>query len=60
MTDQDVSVRIVRRAGDGKPFTEIFYAWEGGLALSRVPWKMDDTPHQRTYEAQQFRVRRGE
>lgn len=60
----DVSARIVpRMTGDGIRFAEILHTWRdgGGVvrhAFSRVRYALDDTPHQRAIEVQNFLKRR--
>lgn len=58
----DVDLKIVHRVfANGAPFTELLHTWtEGGKrrnALSRVPWKVDDTPHMRSYHIEAFKKR---
>lgn len=58
---RDVTVRVRPRSGNGKPFTEIFYEWveseQRMFALTRVPWVVSDTPHERARERQEFERR---
>ena len=58
----DVSVIIVPKGYNrGRPYTEIKYTWmENGEiihALTRVPWVVEDTPHNRARELQEFKQR---
>lgn len=55
----DVEVRIVNRMNAaGNQFTELHHTWlENGQrrkALSRVPYRIDDTPHSRAAQVQAF------
>lgn len=59
----DLTVAIRRRASfEGHPCTEIFYTYtEDGVqrdACTRLPYALDDSPHARANEAQQFTRRR--
>lgn len=58
----DVDVKIVPRSfANGHPFTELLHTWveEGRrrCALSRVPWTINDTPHDRAFQIAAFKTR---
>ncbi|MCK1273801.1 hypothetical protein IVB46_00900 [Bradyrhizobium sp. 61] len=58
----NVDVKIVNRTREnGNPFAELLHTWvEGGLhrtALSRVPWTINDTPHNRAFQIEAFKNR---
>ncbi|MGX9428014.1 MULTISPECIES: hypothetical protein [Bradyrhizobium] len=58
----DVDVKIVNRTrANGNPFAELLHTWvEGGQrrnALSRVPWPVNDTPHNRAFHIEAFKQR---
>ncbi|GLR97815.1 hypothetical protein ABIF65_002556 [Bradyrhizobium japonicum] len=57
-----VDVKIVNRTrANGDPFAELLHTWvEGGRprkALSRVPWPVDDTPHNRAFHIAALKTR---
>ncbi|CCD94643.1 hypothetical protein BRAO375_3660037 [Bradyrhizobium sp. ORS 375] len=58
----NVAVKIVNRVrADGAPFCELLHTWvEGGqprAALSRMPWRIDDTPASRAFQIEAFKTR---
>ncbi|WP_445215927.1 hypothetical protein ACKWRH_26540 [Bradyrhizobium sp. Pa8] len=58
----NVDVKIVNRTREnGNPFTELLHTWvEGGQrrsALSRVPWSITDSPHNRAFQIEAFKTR---
>ncbi|MDX3966131.1 MAG: hypothetical protein QHD01_05965 [Bradyrhizobium sp.] len=58
----NVDVKIVNRTrANGNPFAELLHTWvEDGQqrnALSRVPWPVDDTPHNRAFQIAAFKTR---
>lgn len=65
MRADQVEIRIVPRvSAQGHPFTEVFYKFDehGELrhALTRRNYRIDDTPHARAHERQEFIKRRRE
>lgn len=58
----NVDVKIVNRTrANGNPFAELLHTWvEDGQrrnALSRVPWTINDTPHNRAFQIEAFKTR---
>lgn len=60
---QVFTIKICPRGREkGRPFTEILYTWVDGdgclhHALSRCPWVIEDTPYNRSREAEAFKRR---